>query len=98
MIRHLSAAAVLCAMLAASPVQAKQATVVLTVEKATCVLCAPIVKRALSSISGVKSVKMVEADGMTPAVATVTFDDALTNVPAFIAATTNLGYPSHLAN
>lgn len=34
---------------------------------------------------------------MSGAVATVSFDDAVTGVPTLIAATTNAGYPSHVA-
>jgi hypothetical protein len=35
---------------------------------------------------------------MADPVATVTFDDAITSLPALVAATTNAGYPSHFAN
>lgn len=76
--------------------QAAQKTAVLTVEKATCSLCAPIVKRVLSKVPGVKSVKIVEANGDAPAVATVAYDDAVTTVAKLTSATTNAGYPSHL--
>lgn len=86
------------AIMALSPVaaQAAQRTAVLTVEKATCSLCAPIVKRALSSTRGVTSVKVAEANGDTPAVATVTYNDSITNVAKLMKATTNAGYSSHL--
>src|SRR5258706_2280510 len=71
-------------------------TAVLTVEKATCSLCAPVVKRVLSKVPGVQSVKIVEASGDAPAVATVAYDDAVTTVAKLTSATTNAGYPSHL--
>jgi mercuric ion binding protein len=98
MIRYVSAAAVLAIMVSASSVQAAEKTVILKVEKATCALCAPIVKRTIAKVTGVKIVSVAEANADSPAVATVTFDDAVTSVPTLIAATTNAGYPSHPAN
>lgn len=35
---------------------------------------------------------------MADFMATITFDDAVTNEAALIAATTNAGYPSHVAS
>lgn len=96
MIRPVAIAAVLAAMLSAFPALAGEKTIVLNVDNATCVLCAPIVKTALSRVSGVKAVQIKEADAMSGAVATVTFDDAVTEVPTLIAATTNAGYPSRI--
>ncbi len=96
--RYLSAAAGLTIMLSASSVQAAETTVVLKVEKADCSLCAPIVKRTISKVMGVKAVSVAEANANSSAVATVTFDDAVTSVPTLIAATTNAGYPSHPVN
>jgi mercuric ion binding protein len=98
MIRSLSAVAGLAIMLSASSVQAAETTVVLKVEKADCALCAPIVKRTISKVMGVKTVSVSEANADSPAVATITFDDAVTNIPTLIAATTNAGYPSHPVN
>jgi mercuric ion binding protein len=86
----LAAAALLSPMAA----HAAPRTVVLSVEKATCTLCAPIVKRALTKVQGVKSVRIVEASGEKPAVATVVYDDAVTNVAKLTATTTNAGFPS----
>ncbi len=88
-------ALLLCASLS---VQAAEKTVVLNVKNADCVLCPPIVKQSLVRVPGVKVVEMKQADQMAPFVATITFDDAVTTVPALIAATTNAGYPSSLAN
>jgi mercuric ion binding protein len=45
----------------------------------------------------VKTVQVEEADAMSGAVATVTFDDAVADVPTLVAATTNAGYPSRVA-
>jgi mercuric ion binding protein len=77
---------------------AAERRVVLDVDNATCELCAPIVQKSLARVSGVKMVKVAQADAMSKVVATVTFDDSETNVPALIAATTNAGYPSHSAD
>ena len=70
--------------------------VTLNVENATCELCGPIVKRALSRVAGVTSVKI--ADGKKGTMATVAFDDARTNVETLVAASTNAGYPARAAN
>jgi mercuric ion binding protein len=87
-------------LIALSPLAAHAAekTVVLDVENATCDLCAPIVKKTLSRVSGVTSVQVAEANANSNAVATVTFDDATADVTKLIAATTNAGYPAHLKN
>ena len=98
MSRHIAAAAALAVMLSPLAGHAAEKTVVLNVTNANCELCAPIVKRALARVPGVKAVEVKQADQMADPVATVTFDDAATNVPALIAATTNAGYPAHLAN
>ena len=86
--------------LAALPMAAfaGEKTIVLNVDNATCELCAPIVKKTLSRVSGVRAVKIKEADAMSGAVATVTFDDAVTNTAKLIDATTKAGYPSHTVN
>ena len=73
-------------------------TVVFNVDNATCELCAPIVKRTLSRVWGVKAVYVAEAKADAGAVATVTFDEGATNVPALISAVTNAGYPAHVKN
>ena len=84
------------ALLALSPLSALAAekTVFLNVKNADCVLCPPIVKQSLAQIPGVKTVDIKQASQMAPFMATVTFDDAVANVPALIAATTRAGYPS----
>jgi mercuric ion binding protein len=98
MIRIVAPAAALALLLASWTAEAAEKTVVLKVENASCELCAPIVKKTLARVAGVSAVQVAEADANTGAVATVTFDDAVTTVPALVAATTNAGYPSHLTN
>ena len=94
MIRYITVAATLVVMLSPLLVQAAEKTVVLNVANANCELCAPIVKKSLARVPGVKVVEVKQADQLADPVATVTFDDAVTNLPALIAATTNAGYPS----
>ena len=94
MIRHVAAAAALAVMLPPWAAGAAEKTVVLNVDNATCELCAPIVQKTLSRVSGVKAVKVKEANAMSGAVATVTFDDAKANLADLINATTKAGYPS----
>lgn len=96
--RRLAFAFSLAAALSAGTAQAAMKTVVLNVDNATCALCGPIVKKTLQRVSGVKSVDFKEADATSGAVATVEFDDVVTDVQTLITATTNAGYPSHLAN
>jgi mercuric ion binding protein len=78
--------------------RAAEKTVVLNVDNATCELCAPIVKKTLSRVTGVKAVQVAEANADSGAVATITFDDAAADVAKLIAAATNAGYPAHLKN
>jgi mercuric ion binding protein len=92
------AAAILALTLSSGIAKAEPRTIVLNVDNATCALCGPIVKMTLQRVAGVTAVDLKEADAMSGAVATVEFDDSITNVQALIAATTNAGYPSHLAN
>ena len=91
----LSAIALTASLLSASAVFAAEQSVTLNVANATCELCGPIVKRALSNVPGVLQVDVSEATGA--AIATVRFDDSQTNVAALITATTNAGYPSSIA-
>jgi periplasmic mercuric ion binding protein len=97
MLRPVLAAAFLIAL---SPLAARAAekTIVLDVQNATCGLCAPIVKKTLSRVTGVKAVQVAEATANSDAVATVTFDDAAADVAKLISATTNAGYPAHVMN
>jgi periplasmic mercuric ion binding protein len=81
-------------LISSSVVAAAERTVKLDVANATCELCGPIVKGALTRVAGVLDVKVAETEGA--AVATVRFDDARTDVASLITATTNAGYPSHV--
>lgn len=92
------AAVIACALaFSAVPALSAEKTIVLNVEKADC-LGASIVRMALLKVSGVKDVQVVESKAGSPAAATVIFDDAATNVDVLSAATTDAGFPSHLAN
>jgi mercuric ion binding protein len=94
MIRNVAIAALMLAV-SSLTVHAADKTVVLNVDNANCELCAPIVKKTLQRVPGVKTTNVVPASATSPVVATVTFDDAVTNVQALVSATTNAGYPSH---
>ena len=85
--------------LAAAPLAARagEATVVLTVHHAGCVLCGPIVKSTLAHVKGVAGVTVSQADGMADVTATVNYDAAVTSPSAMIKATTNQGYPAEVA-
>lgn len=72
---------------------AAQQTVTLAVDHMTCVTCPYTVKKALTRVEGVEQAT-VSYEKKT---ATVTFDDAKTDVKHLTAATTNAGYPSRLA-
>ena len=98
MSRRLTAAATLCLLLSVGLAQAADKTIVLNIKNADCLLCPPIVKSSLSHVPGVKSVEIKQADQMAPFLATITFDDAVTNVSALVAAPTNAGYPTQVVN
>ncbi len=87
--------AVVVVLLAAAPAPAAERVVTLDIDNVTCELCAPIVKRVLSRVPGVRQVDVSERDGR--ATARVTFDDTRTTVAALVEATTNAGYPSRVA-
>jgi mercuric ion binding protein len=82
-------------LLAAAPAPAAERVVTLDIDNVTCELCAPIVRRVLSRVPGVRQVDVSERDGR--ATARVTFDDTRTTVTALVEATTNAGYPSRVA-
>ena len=71
---------------------AAPATVTLAVPSMDCPVCPITVKKALTKVNGVSHAK-VDFDKRQ---ATVTFDDAKTNVQALTLATKNVGYPSML--
>ena len=59
----------------------------------TCSVCPITVKKALKNVKGVNAVEVSFEEKS----ATVTFDDAQTNVGALTHATTDAGYPSTVA-
>jgi mercuric ion binding protein len=86
-------------LLAAPPLGARAAdqTVTLDVHHADCVLCAPVIKKTLERVTGVKAVTVSQADATATVTARVTFEDTVASVPTLIAATMNAGYPADLA-
>jgi len=84
-------------LIAPMAAQAGEATVVLDVHHAGCVLCGPIIKSTLRHVKGVSAVMMSQANGDADVFATVTYNDALTSPAAMIKATTDRGYPADLA-
>jgi len=80
------------------PAHAAEKTVVLDIKNANCVLCPPIVRQSLQRVSGVKTVKIDQANQMADFMATIIFDDAIANVSKLIAATTSAGFPARVAD
>jgi mercuric ion binding protein len=72
---------------------AAERTIRLGVENMDCEACPLIVSKAIKRVIGVKTTK-VDYRSKT---ATVVFDDATTTEAAIAAASTNAGYPAHLA-
>ena len=73
---------------------AGERAVTLAVENVGCVTCAPIVKRTLSRMPGVRRVVVAELNGA--AAATVSFDDGQVTPEAMATAVTNAGFPAHV--
>src|SRR5215471_12868297 len=96
MIKYAATAVAAALMLSPWTVRAADRIVVLNLDNATCELCAPIVKRTLSRVWGVKAVQVAEAKAEPGAVATVRFDDGVTDVPALVSVVTNAGFPAHV--
>ena len=82
------------AMLLSSAAVAAEQTVTLNVDNMTCSTCPITVKASLVAVEGVSKVEV----SFEQKTAIVTYDDTKASVPNLIAATTNAGYPSHLAN
>lgn len=93
-IRRIAVAVILGLTAVSTAAQAAEQTVILNVANATCALCGPIVKGTLQRVPGVETVTIDEANAFSGAVATVRFDDQITNVAALVAATANAGYSS----
>ncbi len=81
-------------LLASSAAFASEKTVTLAVPGMDCATCPITVKGSLDAVPGVAKVVV----SLATKTAVVTFDDAKTDVPALITATTNAGYPSTLTN
>ncbi len=73
---------------------ATEHTITLAVQNMTCPACLFTVKSSLRAVSGVDSVSV----SLKTETATVTYDDAKTNMNALIAATTSAVYPSRPKN
>jgi mercuric ion binding protein len=82
----------LAALLAvlATPALAAQQTVTLAVPGMSCAACPITVKKALSKVEGVDKAEVDYENRQ----ATVTFDDAKTDVAKLTRATSDAGYPS----
>lgn len=89
--KKLAILAVLAATLAA-PAWAATRTVTLSVPGMTCAACPITVKSALTKVAGVEKVEV----SFALREASVTFEDAKTNVQALTKATRTAGYPSEL--
>ncbi len=68
-------------------------TVTLSIPGMTCAACPITIKKALSAVPGVTDIEV----SFERKDAVVSFDDTKTSVSTLIEATTNAGYPSHLA-
>ena len=95
MIKFIRTALATGLLLSAGSVLAAERTATLEVKNVTCITCAPIVKRAIGRVAGVKSVTVVELKGGS-AMATVTYDDAKVRPAALAQASTNAGYPARV--
>ncbi len=80
-------------LVTAAPAWAAVQTVTLSVPTMDCPVCPITVKKALTNVAGVSKAEV----NFDKRQATVTFDDAKTNIAALTQATTNAGYPSTLA-
>jgi mercuric ion binding protein len=88
--KYIIAATFALGFFASSAAFAEDKTVTLAVQNMYCAACPHTVKSSLQSVSGVKAVSVSFKDKT----AVVTFDDAIADVKALTAATTNAGYPS----
>jgi len=94
--QYLAAALALGFFVTSLSAQAAETTAVLDVHHAGCVLCGPIIKSTLEHVKGVKAVRVVQPNGDANVTATISYDNAVTNVAALITATTNAGYPASI--
>lgn len=93
MIRHVRLLTLAATLLApAAGAFAAERTVTLGVENMYCAACPHIVRQTLTRVPGVQRVEV----SYRARTATVTFDDARTDVAALTAATAGAGYPASL--
>ena len=76
-----------------NPLWAASQTVTLSVPTMDCPVCPITVKKALAKVPGVSQARV----NFDKRQATVTFDDAKTNIDVLMHATKSAGYPSTLA-
>jgi len=88
-----SAIPFIAALIASGNAWGAEKTVTLKVENMTCELCPITVQKSLERVPGVSKVA-VSFEAKT---AVIVFDDAKARPDDLISATTNAGYPSHLA-
>ncbi len=89
--RHLFAGAILgSALLLSSAAMAAEKTVKLSIPGMNCASCPYMVKQAISTVDGIKSVTATMEDRS----ATVTFDEAVATIAEIQQATAEIGYPS----
>jgi mercuric ion binding protein len=79
-------------LLSSSYAMAKERSVTLKVNGMTCVSCPFIVKKSLTRVDGVKSVKVSLKERM----AWVVFDDEQATLATLMTATADAGFPSEL--
>lgn len=92
--RHFMLAVIGTLSLIPSAVLATERTVTLAVQNMSCSACPFTVRSSLQAVTGVKTVSV----SLKTETATVTYDDAKTDIRALTSATTNAGYPSTLKN
>ena len=80
-------------LLGTGEASAADRTIKLAVEQMDCEACPITVSKAIKGVTGVRSAK-VDYNTKT---ATVVFDDNATTADAIATASTNAGYPAHLA-
>ena len=85
--------AAMTALLITTTVYAGEQNCTLSFENMSCASCPFIIKQTLAQIPGVKEVDV----SFEKKTATVVYDDAQTDVAALTEATTNVGFPSKLA-
>lgn len=90
MIKTVASIVLTFAVIGSSTSFAAEKTVALAVQNMYCAACPHTVKASLQAIRGVGAVSV----SLKQRTAIVTYDDAITDVKALTAATTNAGYPS----